>query len=100
MNGNARDLANADDAETARSLAADLLAAGDLMGLLQEDPDAWFQGDVEDDAAIDALIDEREAARAARNFARADEIREQLTEMGIQLEDGSGGTRWRRIATD
>jgi len=42
------------------------------------------------------LIAERVQARTDRDFTRADEIRDQLTEMGIVLEDGAGGTRWRR----
>jgi cysteinyl-tRNA synthetase len=48
------------------------------------------------DSEIQALIDERQAARAAKNFARADEIRNQLTAMGIILEDTKDGLRWRR----
>ncbi len=48
------------------------------------------------DAEIDALIEERRAARAARNFGRADEIRQQLTGRGILLEDTKDGVRWRR----
>ena len=48
------------------------------------------------DAEIDALIEERRAARAARNFSRADEIRQQLLGRGILLEDTKEGVRWRR----
>jgi cysteinyl-tRNA synthetase len=48
------------------------------------------------DSEVQALIDERQAARAAKNFARSDEIREQLTAMGIVLEDTKEGVRWRR----
>jgi cysteinyl-tRNA synthetase len=48
------------------------------------------------DLEIQALIDERQAARAAKNFSRADEIRNQLTDMGIILEDTRDGLRWRR----
>jgi cysteinyl-tRNA synthetase len=48
------------------------------------------------DSDIQALIDERQAARKAKNFARSDEIRDQLTGMGILLEDTKDGVRWRR----
>ena len=48
------------------------------------------------DADIQSLIDERQAARKARNFARSDELRNQLTEMGIVLEDTKDGVRWKR----
>jgi cysteinyl-tRNA synthetase len=82
-------------------LAATLRAGGWLLGLLQTDPAAWFSGDVQDasqidEAAIDALLKERERLRAARNFAAADGIRDELLRQGILIEDGAEGTRWRR----
>jgi cysteinyl-tRNA synthetase len=99
MNRSARQLAAADTEDTRRELAATLLASGELMGLLGEDPDAWFEGtgDAGDDARIEELIAQREQARADRDWARADALRDQLTGMGIVLEDGAGGTRWRRV---
>jgi cysteinyl-tRNA synthetase len=42
------------------------------------------------------LIDERNAARAAKNFTRADEIRQELADLGVELEDTTDGTRWKR----
>jgi cysteinyl-tRNA synthetase len=48
------------------------------------------------DADVERLIEERQAARKARNFARADEIRNQLLEQGVVLEDTAGATRWKR----
>jgi cysteinyl-tRNA synthetase len=48
------------------------------------------------DLEIQALIDERQAARKAKNFARSDELRKQLTDMGVILEDTKDGVRWRR----
>jgi cysteinyl-tRNA synthetase len=75
--------------------AAGLRAAGDLVGLLQHDPAAWFRGG-DDAAEIEALIEARIAARKARDFARADAIRAEISARGIQLEDGPGGTIWRR----
>ena len=83
--------------QNARSM---LLAAGELLGLLQENPTNWFQQKSDDGSLsnkqIDTLINERNAAKQARNFSRADEIRDQLKQAGIQLEDTREGTRWTR----
>jgi len=80
-----------------RDLCAELLADGELIGLLTVEPETWFKGAAgDDDAAIDELVRARDEARAARDFARADALRDQLQAMGIELEDGAGGTRWRR----
>ena len=86
----------ADDADLPRLKGA-LLAAGSLMGLLQQDADAWFTSGVDDATAIEALILERNAARKAKNFARADEIRDQFKADGIEIEDGPSGTTWKRL---
>jgi len=98
LNNEARRLANAENAESALTSAGNLLAAAKLIGLFQQDPQDWLAGDTEglDDALIDKLIDERNAARKEKNFGRADEIRDQLQQMGISLEDVASGTRWRR----
>lgn len=97
MNGLARRLGNAADTATILALGGELLADGELIGLLREDPETWFKGgEGEDDDDIDALVRERDEARASRDFARADEIRDQLDAMGITLEDSPDGTRWRR----
>ncbi|MCW8964742.1 MAG: cysteine--tRNA ligase [Gammaproteobacteria bacterium] len=98
----ATELNKAQDDETKASLKAQLLAGGHIMGLLQQDPEDWFrwQSDEDDslsDAAINRLIEERRHARASRDFQRADEIRDELLDQGIELEDGAEGTRWRRI---
>ncbi|MBW8312783.1 MAG: cysteine--tRNA ligase [Rhizobium sp.] len=80
------------------SLKAELLGGGLLLGLLQQLPAAWFgRGGAEgDDARIQSLVDERNAAKKARDFLRADAIRKQLAEEGVLLEDTAQGVRWRR----
>lgn len=85
------------DAQGDKSLAkSSLLAAGQMLGLLQGDPDAWFQGGNDDSGEIDALVEERNNAKRNKNFARADEIRADLLARGIVLEDSREGTKWRR----
>lgn len=76
-----------------------LIAAGRLLGLLQQDPESWLQSagketDVDRDE-IERLLQERRTARDAREFERADQIRDQLEAEGILLEDGPDDTRWR-----
>ena len=72
-----------------------LKALGGTLGLLQGDPKAYLQaGATLDDAAITALIDQRAAAKLAKNFAEADRIRQDLLAQGVVLKDGSTGTTW------
>lgn len=87
------------DDSVASYFAGLLLSFGDVLGLFQQDADAFLVGDNASDAEaaeIDALIAERNQARTDKNWARADEIRDQLTDMGIVLEDAAGKTSWRR----
>ena len=80
------------------TLKAQLLGAGKVLGLLQQAPAEWFARGVsgDDDARIQALVDERTAAKQARDFARADALRGQLAAEGILLEDTPQGVRWKR----
>ena len=93
----------ADEARRAVSMGerhhakAALLAGAELLGLLQQDPEAWFKrgAGLMDAARIESLIEARRAARATRDFAHADAIRDELAAMGIAIEDGPQGTRWK-----
>ncbi len=95
----ARTLNKSNDPVEMQVLAAQMYAAGELMGLLESNPEAWFAGDVDGDMPsdeIEALITKRNEARAARDFQAADAIRDQLASAGVAIEDGAGGTTWRR----
>ena len=95
----ARKLNKSNDAQEMESLAASMYASGELMGLLSSDPEKWFSGDAGDGMAadaIEALIVERNQAKSERDFQRADEIREQLKEAGVEIQDSREGTTWRR----
>ncbi|KQZ74453.1 cysteine--tRNA ligase [Rhodanobacter sp. Root561] len=74
-----------------------LLGAGNALGLLDQDHQAWFQHSGTksiDETHVEDLLEQRRAARASRDFARADAIREELAALGIAIEDGAQGTRW------
>lgn len=102
----ARDVNRARDAGSAEApaLAATLRSLSGVLGLLQADPETYLRGqpapgDKEEglsDEAIESLIQARLDARAAKDYAAADRIRDQLGAAGIQLDDGPQGTHWRR----
>ena len=88
----------AGDKDAQSAAKGELLAAGSLLGLLQDDPDAWFgldSVDPDERAEIDGLIEARAEARKSKDFARADEIRDTLTAKGVQMEDSPEGSIWR-----
>ena len=79
-------------------LKGHLLLAGEVLGLFQQDPETWLKGAGDKSAEIEKLIQQRLAARKAKNFADADRIRTELAIRGILLEDKPGGkTEWRRV---
>ena len=89
----------ATDAGGAVALAARMRRLGGILGLLGRDPTEFLRAGVTDgigEADIEQLIVARLAARRAKKFAEADRIRDELKAKGVILEDGAGGTTWRR----
>lgn len=89
------------DPASAQQAAATLKYLGGLLGLLQQSPQAFLQGETAGDGpdsdTIEALIRQRTEARANKDFAESDRIRDELHDQGVVLEDGPGGTTWRRV---
>lgn len=88
-----------DDINQAAELAALLKRLGETFGIIQQDPNDYFKGDVDAGEAekIEALITERKEVRANKDWSRADEIRDELSAMGVVLEDSEGRTIWRKV---
>ena len=88
------------DTTVGSKLASTLRHMGKHIGILEQDAETALRGqassDSLSDAAIDALIGERRQARASKDFARSDEIRDELAAQGIMLEDSGADTLWRR----
>jgi cysteinyl-tRNA synthetase len=96
----AREANRTDDPDVRRATAAQLRSGASLLGLLQDDPEAWFVVGADSDgipeSEIDALLAERDVLRKERRFAEADAIRDRLAGAGVVIEDGASGARWRR----
>jgi cysteinyl-tRNA synthetase len=99
----AREVNTLRDAKPAEApaLAALLKELGGLLGLLESDPDTYLQSGAEKGegipaAEVEKLIADRKAARAAKDWKEADRLRGELDKAGIVIEDGAGGTTWRR----
>jgi len=94
----AKNLSKADSDDLKKKFKKELLFSANLLGILQESPDVWLgigKADENlDSDNIEKLIQERNEARAAKDFQKADDIRSQLNDMGIEIEDTADGTVW------
>ena len=94
-----KNLSKADSDDLLMKYKSELIYSANLMGILQDSPDNWLgigkTGDSDESEKIKNLIKERNDARASKNFQRADDIRSELNDMGIEIEDTADGTIWR-----
>ena len=99
LHENVNNLNKAESEEDKVKYKSELLADAYLLGLLWQDPEAWFKGGVDeaDDAEIEAKIKARAEAKKNKDWATADKIRNELKEQGIILEDGPNGTTWKKM---
>ncbi|MCF2856551.1 cysteine--tRNA ligase [Pseudoalteromonas sp. SMS1] len=86
------------DPEAASKHAYVLVKLAEVLGIAQQSPESFLQGEQDDDevAKIEALIEQRKTARANKDWAAADEARDALTALGVILEDSAGKTTWRK----
>ncbi len=87
------------DAIARAALKKQIIAAGNMLGILQQNPNEWFQGgnDIDEDA-VQKLLGSRAQAKKDKNFGLADEIRDKITAMGIQIQDHpDGSSSWRKL---
>jgi cysteinyl-tRNA synthetase len=90
---------NKTTAQEANDLAGVLQKLGGILGILQMDPIEYLQsgaGDTDEVAKIEGLIQARNDARSSKDWAAADAARDALNALGVVLEDGAGGTTWRK----
>lgn len=95
----AKDLnkAKTDNPIAASKLASVLKGLGGILGCLQDDPQQFLQSDSDIDAAhVEALIVQRNQARAAKDWGAADAARDALSALGVVIEDSANGTTWRK----
>jgi cysteinyl-tRNA synthetase len=98
LNEEANDALSASD-ERKKEIKNNLLSAGKILGILEDDPGNWLgynQKDTKNAEEIERLINERNEARRSKNFNLADTIRDTLKDKGIEIEDTDKGTIWRK----
>ncbi len=79
------------------NLATSFVAMSQMLNILNYEPDVWFQGADVNATAIEALVLARDEAKKAKDYGKADAIRDELLAQGIVLEDSAEGTRWKKV---
>ncbi|PIE45104.1 MAG: cysteine--tRNA ligase [Gammaproteobacteria bacterium] len=93
----ARQLNKSDSDGERKKIASALKSLGNILGILQDDPERFLHGDSDgsDHTAIEILMTQRNQARQNKDWQKADAIRDQLNNMGVEIEDAGGETTWR-----
>ena len=96
------ELANRAQAQKSAAMSRQLKKLGAILNILQGDPEVFLKGSTEglDEAAIEEAIAARAAAKKAKDYAKADEIRKHLAEMGVMLTDTPQGITWQRVLVE
>ena len=99
INNLANQLSKADSEKDEIDLKSRLMSSANLLGILQQNPEEWLGYSKVDNSVeqnkIQELIDKRNIARSSKDFGLADQIRSQLNEMNIEIEDTPDGTIWK-----
>tara|TARA_B100002052_G_scaffold30548_1_gene23673 strand:- start:183 stop:641 length:459 start_codon:yes stop_codon:yes gene_type:complete len=99
INNISKQLSKEVDVDKAKKLKLSLLSAGEIFGILKNDPKDWLgikqSGNNINQSEIENLIEKRNLARKNKDFSSADKIRDDLSSMGIEIEDSSEGTTWK-----
>ncbi len=92
----AKSVNNAKSENESKQLASILVGSANLLGLMNEDAEKWFENIDVDEKLIDRLLNEREAARSSQDFEKADQIRQEIESLGVSIEDGPDGPIWKK----
>ena len=94
----AKSINNAKTDKEAKDIASVLIGSANLLGLMNEDPEKWFDSDADvDEVLVEQMLKDREEARLNKDFVKADEIRQKIESLGVSIEDGPEGPLWKKL---
>ena len=94
----AKNINNAKTDKEAKDIASVLIGSANLLGLMNEDPEKWFDSGADvDEVLVEQMLKDREEARLNKDFVKADEIRQKIESLGVSIEDGPEGPLWKKL---
>ena len=94
----AKSINNAKTDKEAKDIASVLIGSANLLGLMNEDPEKWFDSGADvDEVLVEQMLKDREEARLNKDFVKADEIRQKIESLGVSIEDGPEGPLWKKL---